>query len=59
MAEAGKGKKQHHRCPPIPEGWTGKWTGPEATFNTSKDRRAWWDYIGRMKLLKPMPRTTR
>lgn len=55
-----KGKKKGHTCPPLPEGFTKKMTGPAWSGESfEKSRRMWFDWLRDLnEHAKPMPRRT-
>lgn len=53
--------KKIHRCPPIPDGFTVKMTGPAYNGeNVDKARRMWYDWLRSLEQhAVPMPRRTK
>ena len=57
MAAQSKNKKMRPKCPPIPDGWTWKFTGPAYTSDMTwqQARDVWERYRDSVDRLKPMP----
>jgi hypothetical protein len=57
MANDKKNRKQRPKCPPIPAGWTWKFTGPAYTSDMSlrEAQQAWDRFRDSVSRLSPMP----
>ena len=60
MATKDKGGRKGHICPPIPEGFTKKMTGPAWNGEShTKARAMWYQWLRDLDAhAKPMPRRT-